>query len=73
MKASIIFDETVPIPEKSTAGRPTKYKFHEMKVGMSFRGDHRARVAAAQYKHKNPGWDYYTRAEGDGLRIWRTA
>jgi hypothetical protein len=40
---------------------------------MSFRGDHRARVAAAQYKHKNPGWDYCTRAEGDGLRIWRTA
>jgi hypothetical protein len=49
-----------------------------MKVGESFyvQGNYakRARLAASARKRRlYPEWDYVTRKEGDGIRIWRTA
>ena len=73
--AMVVIVDTVPIPPR----RPKKQflPWGDLAVGQSFlvdgaRGD-AARQAASQHKRRHPGWDYTSRREGAGLRVWRTA
>jgi hypothetical protein len=62
----------VPLPAKGNARRC--FPFAEMKVGDSFVAAHIGCVAAAGvWKKRNPGWDYTSRKQNGGFRIWRTA
>jgi hypothetical protein len=67
--------DTVPLPEKRV--RASRYPWSSMSVGQSFFIEgamaQSVRETAAQYKRRHPGWDYTTRREGAGLRVWRTA
>lgn len=70
-------DRPIPAPIKG-GGRPAIYPFDDMPVGGSFFvpqcGDgENARLAAAARKRRHPGWDYTSRQEKGGVRIWRTA
>ncbi len=75
---SIETDIQIPaVTGRSSAGRPSIYPFGELSIGDSFLVPksiaHKARIAAGAWKARRPGWDYMTRAEAGGLRIWRTA
>ena len=51
----------------------TKYPFGKLKIGQSFLA-HEKTVRAAAYKYgRYNNLKFKTRAEGDGIRIWRTA
>jgi hypothetical protein len=67
----------IPIPPPWTRGGKTRYQFAEMRVGHSFtrpkRDQDTVRVAAAQYKARNSGWNYTTRIEGKLIRLWCTS
>ena len=68
--------DTVPLPQKRV--KAFTLPLATMGVGQSFfvdgvTGGHATREAVAQYKRRHPGWDYTTRREGAGLRVWRTA
>ena len=71
-------DKNVPIPESNLRG--SKYPIREMKVGDSFYLESEGEVKGARdaaLKHikrqKNgyKDWDYTTRKDGDGYRLWR--
>ena len=53
------------------------YPFSKLEIGESiWVADYAATSArniAAMRKRMNPGWDYRSHKEGDGVRIWRTA
>lgn len=51
------------------------YPFTEMKVGDSIFIDNvvNGRLAVQAYKRRHEGWNYATRVEGSGVRVWRTA
>jgi hypothetical protein len=65
----------IPIPP----GRcpPKSYSFNKMEEGHSvvvpFNEAVAFRQAATYYKVRHPGWDYTTRKEVDGLRLWCTS
>lgn len=67
-------DFSVPVP---TTDRPSRYPLGRLEIGQSFllskEDDKRGRVAACQYKFRHPGWNYRTRQEAGGTRVWRTA
>ena len=69
----------IPPPGKISIGQRRegpKYPFQSMPVGGSFfvpLQDPRPRMAASQFKRRNPGWDYVTKKEAGGYRLWRTA
>lgn len=77
-------EKDVPLRE-SRGGRRFKYPFPDLEVGDSFfvplpagkkLGRHQADMAsvAILYRRKRGnGWDYTTRQEKGGVRIWRTA
>lgn len=70
-------ESTVNIPQGTGRGRPSVYPFERMDVGDSFlvpsdRGM-KARLAASAWKRNHSGWDYTSRQDVDGVRIWRTA
>lgn len=68
----------IPIPKRSGRGPALRieYPFASMQVGDSFSVngiDHSSvRVAAGRYASAQDGWDYTTRSEGFGVRVWRT-
>lgn len=66
----------IEIP-RSRVGRPFKYPFRNMQIGESIfvavDDIVLARAAAGQYKRAHPGWDYVSRSDDGGGRIWRTA
>mgnify|MGYP000511689534 FL=1 len=70
-------DKSVAAPAKPGVGRPARYPFASMMPGDSFLvgqvDAQRARLAASAWKRRFPGFDYTTRAEDGGLRVWRTA
>lgn len=73
--------EDVPLPSDiggpspKGGGRRPRYPFLEMKPGQSFlvpeRRAHAAATAASYFKARTPGWDYTTRREPSGVRIYR--
>lgn len=68
-------EENVPLPPARTTNM---YSFRKMSVGSSFevpKSEHKKLVvAAAQYKKRNPGFNYVTRTiDTSRVRIWRTA
>ncbi len=64
------------IERPEVKGRRT-FPFSSMSVDESFLVPldwaQRARNAAAHFKRTHPGWDYVTKYEVDGLRLWRIA
>lgn len=54
-----------------------KYPFAQMDVGDSFQvGIHlgnSAKVCAANWRRRNPGWNFVSRSDGRNVRIWRVA
>lgn len=72
MNAQHELTSAYPAPLSSGRGRPMRYPFHLMRVGESFLTDKRGQYAVAKWKLNHPGWDYVTRSEGDGFRVWRT-
>jgi hypothetical protein len=71
MNSKFELESKVELPES----RYMDFPFAEMKVGQSFIvNDFRVRSAASQWKKRHPGWNYTTRAVGQGkYRLWRTA
>lgn len=72
-----VIEDKIPMPDKKAIGVP-RYPFGRLKVGQSFTVPTErvqlARMAAAWWKRRHPGWDYasrFYRAEGI-VRIWRT-
>ena len=65
----------LPVPEHRGRGRPAKYPLGNLGVGDSFlvpvSEKINLRACVYQRKRLKPGWDYVTRAEADGIRIWR--
>lgn len=68
----INIEHNIPIP---TSPRARLYRFEDMKIGDSFFATNRVsvRTSAAQYKRRNLGWNFRTRQEGEGIRVWCTA
>lgn len=70
-------DTHVPLPARIDAGRPPLYPFKQMRVGDSvfYQGIDaiKLRNAAGVYKTHHKDWNYATRKENDGIRLWRTA
>lgn len=62
------------IPAPTTAARDV-YKFSKMEIGDSFVVPlaelSKVRSAAGQYKIRNPEFNYATRKDVDGVRLWR--
>lgn len=72
---TIAIDKGVPMPAKST-GRPSIYPFKNMEVGDSFYvagRSPRLMGGAITGAKKSNGFDFVSRAEGEGTRIWRIA
>jgi hypothetical protein len=72
----IIIESGIPFqPEIKPSLAPQRYPFDRMKVGDSFRVPESlatsARVLAS--RRSRQGEVYRSRAEGDGIRIWRLA
>lgn len=67
--------KSVPPPKGASRGGRKRYPFDTMQPGQSFFVSEleafRARTAAAAWKRRHPGWEYQTKAEEGGLRIWR--
>ncbi len=67
----------VPIPGLRRPGAKSRWMFETMEVGDSFSAVKedaaRVRLAASARKREHPGWDYTTRKDGDGIRLWRVA
>jgi hypothetical protein len=72
-------EDGVPLPAHTRRGhgRPAKYPFLEMGVGQSFLAPkedaERVGAAAKIWKRRHAGWDYVTRTDESGIRVWRTA
>jgi hypothetical protein len=72
-------ETNVPPPafHANSPGRRAVYPFAALQVGDSFlaTGEHarRAGGAAKIWKRRHPGWDYTTRVEKGGTRVWRMA
>jgi len=68
-------DSNIPIPPRYRNGINASFPFKEMAVGDSFWVDgetsKRARAAASTFS-KATGHKYTTRADGDGVRVWRS-
>lgn len=64
-------------PSRKASGRPAVYPWNTLAVGDSFwvPAEIRAKtqIAASAWKSRHPGWDYVSRREGAGSRIWRTS
>lgn len=74
---AIQIDNSVPTPVCGR-GRPRIWPFDVLVIGESFTVPEeqavRMRLGAANFKHRNPGWNYTTRTEdGGNVRVWRTA
>lgn len=71
-----MFEVEAGVERPARSGR-RRFPFDTMAVDESFLAPPewatRARNAAAQHKRLHPGWDYVTKHETNGLRIWRTA
>ena len=76
----IKIDKKKPIPKVVTrTGRPVKYPFDKLKVGDSFliEGDHKARhgiyscLNAYNANRAEVKIEITTRAEANGIRVWR--
>jgi len=50
------------------------YPFNDMRAGDSFfvSGKSRSSISGAvsMFKRRHPGWNFATRPEGDGVRVW---
>lgn len=72
---SIEIEKGIPIPTSSRGRREGKsiFPFSEMAIGDSvFHGLYSSgQSAASKYAKLNPGWNYTTRKENGGVRIWR--
>lgn len=76
-------DTNKPLPDNEGSGRNPKYPFGTMGIGHSFLVPismrENARIAAARWKERHPGWDYTAKREVDEkssldhYRIWRIA
>ena len=71
-------DKNIPIPTDARDGRGLrdKYGIKKMEVGDSIlfiENWFLAKNSIANYKMRHKGWNYITKAEGDGVRIWRTS
>jgi hypothetical protein len=68
--------KTISVPDKTGLGKPAKYPWAQMEVGQCFdvmpEEFRFARIAASAWKRTHPGWNYTTRKNPDGGRIWRT-
>lgn len=70
-------EDDVPVPS-SGRYKTKSYPFSTMEIGQSFllnQSDaQHARMAAAQYKLRHPGWKYASRQVEQGVvRLWRIA
>lgn len=67
----------IPPPEKKSLSAQVRAVLMKLKVNDSIYVEQQHVVAiraiCAEYKARNPGWDYATCREGEGLRVWRTA
>jgi hypothetical protein len=68
-------ETNIPIPLDRSGSKV--YSFEKMKVGNSFVVPFNQvaglRASAAYYKVRHRGFDYTTRKEVDGLRLWCTS
>ncbi len=69
-------EDGIAIPKPNKPGRPSKYPFSAMELGQSFYIEGitqaGARSAAYCWSRNHNGTKFVTRAEGEGIRIWRT-
>lgn len=74
MKNTIKIDKKVPLPQPRSSSK--RYPLADMKVGDSFwvpaEEVNSARSAASQHGARN-NKKFTTRAEDDGLRVWRVS
>jgi hypothetical protein len=74
-KDPFLIESNVPVPE--TRGRSTglQFPFEQMQIGDSFFLEKEkiatARTAADSYRKRHPEWDFTTRKDGEGCRLWR--
>lgn len=63
------------IPPPPSRGQYDHYPFRALKIGDSFWTPHVAKVrqAASWFAKRNPPYKFATRAEREGLRVWRIA
>ena len=69
-----ILEPNKPIPARAATQR---YPYANMLIGESFvvprEVAQRARLAASAFKARNPGWDYQSHSDPEGVRVWRVA
>ena len=64
-------DKNVPMPKTHQS---EKYPFAKMEVGDSFFSENKAAQSSAHvFARRRKGMKFVTRAEGQGIRIWRVA
>ena len=70
-------DYSVPVPEKSGRGRPTRFNFAQRDVGGSILVSEPAEFSQARnsfsYITKTKGWKFIARKSAEGMRIWRVS
>jgi hypothetical protein len=76
MQKTIRIEKNVALPPPQV-GRPPTYPFAAMEIGDSFlmriEAKDRVREAAQAWRRRHEGWNYRTRIEADGIRVWRIA
>ena len=71
----MIIEKNVPMPA-TRQGRRTRYPFGKMEIGDSILVESVPRKAiqsAASYFGRRRKWQFITKKEGDGARVWRIA
>jgi hypothetical protein len=70
-------EKGIPIPAAASRRVNWQYPLAKLEIGDSFAvpldRKHRALGGCRNYRFLHPGWDYTFLAEGEQLRIWRTA
>ena len=72
-QAPITLTNSIPLPPRDRSGpRKGKYPWDEMTVGSSFHEEGVKNLVPPK-RLRDAGWEFATRKEGEGIRIWRTA
>jgi len=80
--AEFELSKNVPAPGRRGGAGNAKFPLREMEIGHSFHMPFGSNPmnersvlsnALAAFKLRNPGWDYTTRKDDTGVRVWRTA